>query len=79
MPGFVLNLHLQGQVIRTTLEHPFWVEGRGWTAVKDLQPGALLRGHDGQLWPVETVTPTTELATVYNLRVADYHTYFVGD
>ncbi|HMP58615.1 MAG TPA: polymorphic toxin-type HINT domain-containing protein [Gemmatales bacterium] len=64
-------------VLRTTAEHPFWVEGKGWTAVKDLEPGDLLRGHDGQLWPVESVTATTELAPVYNCRIAEYHTYFV--
>ena len=48
-----------------------------WQAVKDLESGELLRGHDGQLWPVESVTATTELAPVYNCRIAEYHTYFV--
>ncbi|HMP03791.1 MAG TPA: polymorphic toxin-type HINT domain-containing protein, partial [Gemmatales bacterium] len=65
------------RILRTTAAHPFWVEGRGWTAVKDLAPGDRLRGHAGQLWPVEAVTPTTDLAAVYNCRIADYHTYFV--
>ena len=71
------KLQAAGQEIETTAEHPFWVEGRGWTAVKDLAVGELLRGHDGQLWPVEAVTPTTDLAAVYNCRIAEYHTYFV--
>jgi len=29
--------------------------------------------------PVDRLRPTTEYTTVYNFRVADYHTYFVGD
>lgn len=35
--------------------------------------------HDGQCVDVEEVYETGENETVYNLRVADYHTYFVGD
>jgi len=43
-----------------------------------LQPGDLLSSHDGQWVPVEEVYDTGEPETVYNLRVADFHTYFVG-
>jgi hypothetical protein len=66
-----------GQEIKTTGEHPFWVHGKGWTAVNQLQPGDKLRGDDGQLYPVESVTATDEWVPVYNCRVADYHTYYV--
>lgn len=34
--------------------------------------------HDGQWVAVEAVTDLNEVATVYNLRVSEYHTYFVG-
>jgi hypothetical protein len=43
-----------------------------------LQVGDLLRSHDGQWLPVQAVTDSGEVTTVYNLRVAEYHTYFVG-
>jgi hypothetical protein len=66
-----------GQEIKTTGEHPFWVQGKGWTPVNELQPGDLLRGDDGQLYLVESVTATDEWLPVYNARIADYHTYFV--
>ena len=35
---------------------------------------------DSQGFPVaiEAIRPTDRLITVYNLRVADFHTYFVG-
>jgi hypothetical protein len=47
------------------------------TPVEKLQPGDLLRGDDGQLYPVESVTATDEWIAVYNARIADYHTYYV--
>jgi hypothetical protein len=32
--GRVLHLHFpDGELIRTTPEHPFFVEGKGWTAL----------------------------------------------
>jgi hypothetical protein len=74
----LLNVQVRSQTIRTTQEHPFYVRGKGWTAAKDLQPGDLLRSHDGQWIAVKTVFAGAELAPVYNMRVADYHTYFVG-
>jgi hypothetical protein len=47
------------------------------TPAKELQPGDRLRGDDGRLWPVESVTATDEWLPVYNARIADYHTYYV--
>jgi hypothetical protein len=43
-----------------------------------LKPGDLLPGHDGRWVSVEEVVDTGEWETVYNLQVADHHTYFVG-
>jgi RHS repeat-associated protein len=74
----LLNVHIGGQVIRTTEEHPFYVRDTGWVSAKELQVGALLRSHDGVWHAVEAVTYSGEVAPVYNLRVADHHTYFVG-
>jgi hypothetical protein len=74
----VLNLHVGGRVIRTTAEHPFYVHGKGWITARELLPGDWLDSHDGQRIAVEAVTDSGEVTTVYNLRVAEYHTYFVG-
>ena len=38
----------------------------------------MLSTHDGRWLPVEDVLDTGEYETVYNMRVADHHTYFVG-
>ncbi len=74
----VVTLHINGQAIRTTGEHPFWVYNKGWLPAKQLQPGDMLVGRDGQIMPVGEVYDTGEYETVYNLRVAEHHTYFVG-
>jgi hypothetical protein len=75
----VVDLHAGGQVIRTTAEHLFWVRGRGWTAVADFEPGYELVGHDGQRTRIDRVSEVGGVVAVYNMRIADHHTYFVGD
>jgi len=78
--GLVLELEVGGRTIGTTAEHPFYVLGKGWTAAGELKPGDRIVGLD----PRESVSVTALRLTgrqekLYNLRVADYHTYFVGD
>src|SRR5262249_1368264 len=74
----VVRLMVNGHEILTTAEHPFFVRERGWIAASLLETGDLLQSHEGARIRVEGVEKTREIATVYNLRVADYHTYFVG-
>ena len=76
--AFILHLHVPGQVIRTTGEHPFYVQGKGWLAAHDLKIDDLLNTEEGGWVPVEDLLDTGEYEKVYNLRVADWHTYFVG-
>ena len=76
--AFVVCVHVAGRVIRTTVEHPFWVAGIGWIAAGALRSGYFLSSHDGKWMPVEAVTLTGEQMPVYNIRVAEDHTYFVG-
>jgi len=67
-----------GRKIRTTPEHPFFVEGRGWTPARELTTGSLLATMEGRYLPVESIASTGRRETVYNFRIADSHTYFVG-
>jgi hypothetical protein len=76
--GLIWHLHVGGQVIRTTAEHPFYVASRGWAACHELKVGDLLLCADATWAAVEDLLDTGEWETVYNLRVADFHTYFVG-
>jgi hypothetical protein len=77
--GHILHLHLpRGVLIRTTPEHPFFVKDWGWRTAGELRGGEVIRTDAG--WTtVEEVYDTDEYEPVYNVRVADYHTYFVGD
>ncbi len=65
------------RVIRTTNEHPFYVQGKGWTPLSEIRPGDVIRTDNGWV-PVTKIEDTGRYETVYNLRVEDYHTYFVG-
>ncbi len=78
--ALVTNLHVGGSIIETTAEHPFGVAGRGWTAAGELAIGDGILGMAvGATTAVEGVAPSGLYQQVYNLRVADFHTYFVGD
>ncbi|HEY1187751.1 MAG TPA: RHS repeat-associated core domain-containing protein, partial [Gemmata sp.] len=74
----VLFLHIGGRRIGTTGEHPFWVRDKGWLPANQIVAGDHLVGHDNQWIVVHAVEATDEYQTVYNLRIADHHTYFVG-
>ena len=68
------------QTIRVTGEHPFFVKGKGWVQVKDLEPGDTFRNMKGEFTQV-FVEKTLEDAAVpvYNFEVEGAHTYFVGE
>jgi hypothetical protein len=76
--GRIWHVQVNGRTIRTTAEHPFYVWDKGWTAAHGLQAGDRLRSDDGQTVTVEAVCDSGVVETVYNCRVAEYHTYFVG-
>jgi len=69
-----------GETIDTTTNHPFYVDGRGWVAAGDLEIGDILYTADGDEVEVADIEieKLAEPITVYNLDVADFDTYFVG-
>jgi hypothetical protein len=76
--ALIWHVHVGAQVIRSTAEHPFYVEDEGWVACQDLKIGDRLLAADGTTVTVDDLLDTGEYETVYNLRIQDYHTYFVG-
>jgi serpin B len=74
----IVELRVGGQVIRTTAEHPFFVRRRGWTAAAEIRPSDSVSTSAAGWIAVDDVRATSETVPVYNMRVADYHTYFVG-
>jgi RHS repeat-associated protein len=76
--GLVWHLHAGGQVIRTTADHPFFEWSKGWLPCRDLKIGDRLLTETGQWVLVEDLLDTGIWEPLYNLRIADFHTYFVG-
>jgi RHS repeat-associated protein len=74
----ILHVRAGSETISVTPEHPFWVEGRGWTEAKDLRPGDLLSGKRGESVPVVEVKRSEGAFKVYNFEVEGSHTYFVS-
>jgi hypothetical protein len=63
--------------ILATRGHPFWVSGVGWRMVKELKAGERLHSMSG---PVEILgVEDAGEAECYNLVVADFGNYFVGE
>ncbi len=66
------------ETIGVTSEHPFWSRARGWTKAYRLTPGDLVFTESGAWARVVSNTPRASREYVYNLDVADDHTFFVG-
>ncbi|MFC7550750.1 polymorphic toxin-type HINT domain-containing protein [Plantactinospora sp. GCM10030261] len=71
--------------ITATDGHPFWIDTDGqsdtpegrWIDAADLRHGQWLKTSNGQLVKIAGTHAHTQHATVYNLTVADIHTYYV--
>jgi hypothetical protein len=57
-------------------EHPIWVEGKGWTPVRDIRSGDQLMTNDGSTAIVRKVETEHETYNLYGLDVEDFHAYF---
>lgn len=68
----------EGSRLAVTEEHPFWVQGRGWTAIRDIEVGAPLATAGGDTLVLANRRVDAALQ-VFNLTVANDASYFVGD
>ena len=66
-----------GEKVTATSEHPFMVEGKGYTPVDELEKGDLLVRSDGSTIEVLSVNATGETVIVYNFEVEELHNYYV--
>ena len=66
--------------ICATLNHPFYVVGKGFIPAGDLEIGDIVVLIDGKLVRVKQldIKHLDEPVKVYNFEVEDYHTYYVG-
>jgi Pretoxin HINT domain/Novel toxin 21 len=75
----VIDLYIDGELITTTEEHPFWVPELGWVKARDLQVGTLVQTDHETFLDVDKVVRREGTFTVYNFQVEDFHSYFVSD
>ncbi len=61
-----------------TEEHPFWVQGRGWTPIREIEVGAPIATADGDTLVLAN-RRVDQALRVFNLTVANDASYFVGD
>jgi hypothetical protein len=77
--GLICTLKVMGQTIRSTDEHLFFVRDKGWTPLNQIHEGERIWTEASGWVRVDAVESTDQWETVYNFRIADHHTYFVGD
>jgi hypothetical protein len=81
-PSVRVTIGVAGEKIMATLGHPFWVAAEGWRMTKELKTGSRLQGLEGE-FQVESLdrkeTPGPWDDGAFNLIVADFNTYFVGE
>lgn len=77
----VIDLVVDGEVITTTEDHPFWsVTDQTFLRADDLGPGSQALTADGRTLDVVGLAfESTRSALAYNLAVHDIHTYHVGN
>ena len=76
----LVHVQVNGETITCTTEHPFYVQGKGWVAAKDLKLYDKLELQNGEDAFVDDVRHEKLLETiqVFNFEVEDFHTYYVG-
>ncbi len=77
----LVHVTVNGEVITTTPEHPFYVPQKGWTGAIHLRAGDILVLSNGEYVVVEKIEHELleSPALVYNFEVEDFHTYYVSE
>lgn len=80
----LINLTMKGKRIQSTIEHPFWIEGKGYVEAEELEIGDKIVCFAEENIRIEEVEKieiflSEDSIVVYNLRIAEWHTYFVGE
>ncbi|OPX42923.1 hypothetical protein CLHUN_32470 [Ruminiclostridium hungatei] len=77
----LVHLTINGELIKTTFEHPFYVKDVGFVNAGELVVGNKVLDSSGNVLLVENIKVeiTNEPTKVYNFQVDDFHTYHVGN
>ena len=74
----IYRIKVNNEIIETTGNHPFYVDGV-YKDAKDLKVGEKLLMKDGSLHKIEEISYYESNALVYNIKVEDNHNYYVGE
>lgn len=74
--GPVFDVKVGYDSLTTSGGHLFWVAGQGWVKARELEPESKL--HQVTATAAVRTVEETEFVKTYNIVVADFHTYFVG-
>jgi len=76
----LVHVQVNGETITCTTEHPFYVQGKGWVAAKDLNLNDKLEIQNGEDAFVDAIRreKLDQSIQVFNFEVEDFHTYYVG-
>ena len=77
----LVHLTINGELIKTTYDHPFYVKDVGFVSAGELYIGDKLLDSNGNTLLLEDreVENLDEPVKVYNFQVEDFHTYHVGE
>ncbi|OJJ20568.1 hypothetical protein BKI52_19130 [marine bacterium AO1-C] len=73
----LIYLHLSNQIIKTTAEHPFYLEGK-WVKAGDLNRGDSLYLFHSRKIALDSFARVDTTLQVYNFSVAENHNYYAG-
>ena len=78
---YFVYLYVNGDIIKTTANHPFWIHKKGWVHAENIKIGDLLKNSSGDNVMIDFVelVHIKEPIVVYNLEVEGWHTYFVSE
>lgn len=77
----IIHIFIENEEITTTVDHPFWVNGKGFVSAMNLVIGSELINDKGDIVCVENIRRETNRdgVEVFNFKVEDFHTYYVGE
>ncbi|MDF2865630.1 MAG: hypothetical protein K0R72_439 [Clostridia bacterium] len=52
----MVHLYINGEEIKTTLEHPFWILDKGWVEAKNLRENDRISGYSNTISYIEKVS-----------------------
>ena len=75
----IVYLVIDGELVETTPEHPFYTSDSVWVDAGELEIGDEIRTNSWDVGVVEEMYTIARPQMMYNFTVEAAHTYFVGD